>query len=934
MIKFGMTVAEMIAQLTRGFTKQTGRIPSGLEKIKIQQEAIQRAKDMNKVLDMKGNPIDPAKPIIGGEQSKNLSGEITSVPSQPGQSGLSYETKNKEAIQRLKDKMKKDPPEELAYGGVAGLLGERTNYRYGGDTMGGKNDKSKTSKGPDRSAVGPGSTYANNVSNQNDRPDYSGVKQIVKQLATNTVKNVGTQKAVSALGLAKYATPIGQILMAKQFIDKVRNPNLDEEEETSGIAGATYADGGRAGFAGGGMGRRGFLKLLAGAGAGITALKSGFLGMGKKAAPIKKVAETATGSGTPPAYFFKLVEKIKMLGDDTPSLATLDRQKVTKYKDYSLTEDVSTGELWIQKNHPDYIDDVTPYQLNQETYMNYKPGENIIGKNNKPIKTADEYVEDTTYTKQDGEIYQVDDGVPEDVVEEVMEEALKPGFNQGGRAGYAAGKGVTSLLNLIKKKFGKDSITTADKIPTPRATLDRDMFKKFDDRNPDQNRLLTDEEIEDYEMELGDSETWMMDGTVGEAEKALIDQKEYMADIMRMKERGDFGDFSPSKLDNVNDAQIEAAVEDVIPTGDNKLDAEMAAESLVENNPQIFGENVLYDDLDDLTKSKIYGAVYDRLSNNMARMIKDKRNLSSPTKTLESIKSGGGIDMSDPNIADEFTRFMKENDPKGFTDMEQKIQLESFDPKTKGRKGNAYGGRIGLLAGGGVLKKLIQNLSKEKGMSGSEVLKVMNWKSLPSEVKNLMTKEEFGRMKAQRLEGVEIWKDLMLSQQEMTKNVDAGKNTPAAGLFEELEKTSPGYGIVPRDIADEDILQMEQMIKNMNTKDNRQLNAKGGRIGYAAGGGIMKIINKLKKLGKPKKKKLETVKDFVDRREFLKKSVGNSEKNKNKRMMDDIKRAVEEARKNPGFKFKEIDIEKEIQPILNKGRKLHATGGIASMLGE
>ena len=666
--------------------------------------------------------------------------------------------------------------------------------------------------------------------------------------------------------------------------------------------------------------------------------------MGKKAAPIKKVAETAAGSSGPPPYFFKLVEKIKLLGDDAPGLATLDRQKVKKYKDYELTEDISTGEIQIMKSGQtdEAIERFASENATEEVFMRYKPSEKILLDEANPgggvRKTMPEYEANTSYTSNNrgntGEILDSMDGVTEEVVEEVMEEALKPGFNQGGRAGYAAGKGVTSLLNLIKKKFGKDSITTADKIPTPRATLDRDMFKKFDDRNPDQNRLLTDAEIEDYEMELGDSETWMMDGTVGEAEKALIDQKEYMADIMRMKERGDFGDFSPSKLDNVNDAQIEAAVEDVIPTGDNKLDAEMAAESLVENNPQIFGENVLYDDLDDLTRSKIYGAVYDKLSNNMARMIKDKRNLSSPTKTLESIKSGGGIDMSDPNIADEFTRFMKENDPKGFKDMEQKIQLESFDPKTKGRKGNAYGGRIGLLAGGGVLKKLIQNLSKEKGMSGSEVLKVMNWKSLPSEVKNLMTKEEFGRMKAQRLEGVEIWKELMLSQQDMTKNIDAGKNTPAAGLFEELEKTSPGYGIVPRDIADEDILQMEQMIKNMKTKDNRQLNAKGGRIGYAAGGGIMKIINKLKKLGKPKKKKLETVKDFVDRREFLKKSVGNSEKNKNKRMMDDIKRAVEDVRKNPEFKFKEIDIEKEIQPILNKGRKLHATGGIASMLGE
>ena len=95
-------------------------------------------------------------------------------------------------------------------------------------------------------------------------------------------------------------------------------------------------------------------------------------------------------------------------------------------------------------------------------------------------------------------------------------------------------------------------------------------------------------------------------------------------------------------------------------------------------------------------------------------------------------------------------------------------------------------------------------------------------------IKNLMKKGNIEGMKAQRLEGVEIWKDLMYSQQEMTKNIDAGKNTPAAELFEELEKTSPGYGIVPRNIADEDILQMEQMIKNMKTKDNRQLNAKGG----------------------------------------------------------------------------------------------------------
>ena len=67
-IKFGMTVAQIIGQLTRGFMKAMGRKPDGLEKIKIQQEAVQRFKDMNKVVDMEGNVIDTSKGIMGGQQ--------------------------------------------------------------------------------------------------------------------------------------------------------------------------------------------------------------------------------------------------------------------------------------------------------------------------------------------------------------------------------------------------------------------------------------------------------------------------------------------------------------------------------------------------------------------------------------------------------------------------------------------------------------------------------------------------------------------------------------------------------------------------------------------------------------------------------------------------------------------------------------------------
>ena len=68
MIRFGMALMEMIEQLTKGFIKATGRQPDNLEKLKIQQEAVQRFKDMNKVVDMEGKPIDVSKGIMGGRQ--------------------------------------------------------------------------------------------------------------------------------------------------------------------------------------------------------------------------------------------------------------------------------------------------------------------------------------------------------------------------------------------------------------------------------------------------------------------------------------------------------------------------------------------------------------------------------------------------------------------------------------------------------------------------------------------------------------------------------------------------------------------------------------------------------------------------------------------------------------------------------------------------
>ena len=142
--------------------------------------------------------------------------------------------------------------------------------------------------------------------------------------------------------------------------------------------------------------------------------------------------------------------------------------------------------------------------------------------------------------------------------------------------------------------------------------------------------------------------------------------------------------------------KVKQAVDDIFPTGDYKYDAQMAADALVENNPRIF-KNKLYEDLDLDTQMEIYGAVLRPITNNMAKM-RELKKASRPEKTLQSMKENKTIDMSDPEIADEFTRFMKETDPEGFKKLEQTVELANFDPKKV--KGNAEGGRIGYYTGG------------------------------------------------------------------------------------------------------------------------------------------------------------------------------------------------------------------------------------------
>jgi len=100
-IKFGMTLAQIFNQLVRGYQKIRGTEPKGLDLIKIKQEALQRFKDMNKVVDMKGNVLDSSKPIMGGTQEGAAlrSGIMKATGAKP----VSVKTRNRPGVFGLED---------------------------------------------------------------------------------------------------------------------------------------------------------------------------------------------------------------------------------------------------------------------------------------------------------------------------------------------------------------------------------------------------------------------------------------------------------------------------------------------------------------------------------------------------------------------------------------------------------------------------------------------------------------------------------------------------------------------------------------------------------------------------------------------------------------------------------------------------------------
>ena len=429
-VKFGMTVVEIIGQLTRGFMKAMGRKPDGLEKIKIQQEAVQRFKDMNKVVDLEGNVIDTSKGIMGGQQvgQKGMFDNIFArMQSQMGKNIKEVKNKKQSLVEEAIDDASpgfsgdRNVDAEL----VAENLAERMGLVY--DDMPTKERiklYDEAYQGLTRKKFTP-----------DDPEDFAKGGMARIGLASGTIPGGYTKDALN------YIREIEMDIKKSFKKYKAGGGTLDFDTYSSEAKKAMFnrdiptfrADGGRIGYKIGSLdkARRAFLKKAAGIGGGIAALKTGLLGLSKKAPEtIETVKETVKQA---PDYFFALVDKIRRLGtmvDD--AVADPRMERTYRYKNYELRENAygTPDETVVTK-----IDDRGEFGYKEESMVYKKGGMTEEG------RVADEYEEFTVRPDEDGKLKDIDTGIDDvsDIIKEATDQA--PSIKKaGGGLAYMLGE--------------------------------------------------------------------------------------------------------------------------------------------------------------------------------------------------------------------------------------------------------------------------------------------------------------------------------------------------------------------------------------------------------------------------------------------------------------------------------------------------------------
>ena len=355
-------------------------------------------------------------------------------------------------------------------------------------------------------------------------------------------------------------------------------------------------------------------------------------------------------------FFKSLLEDFNKISKNQPSLAEITGVSDKYPEKTGIVQ--STIELLESKDPKSLSRELQKIMKREGTYVDYSDEEikqilnGFQSKTKDKIKSAEDMIDEGDFDPS---------GFAGGGLAYMLGEPVR--MFKGGRIGYSVGagkKGVQGLLDLIKNKFGKKSITTADKIARPESAVTRDMFKQFNERMkqkdiknqsketyerlkkeepeimaefdemwedpekfaPNKDRLLTDDEIKEYEEVLGDSETWMTKGTLGEADEAIKRQMDYEKQM-----------YAEYRADKQARKELEQAYKEIdfrMTGEDTKYEANELAGMLSE-----IRYKTEYSDLPQKTQIDLYDEAYDYLM----EVKRDKANF----KGAINIKTGKNI---------------------------------------------------------------------------------------------------------------------------------------------------------------------------------------------------------------------------------------------------------------------------------------------------
>ena len=236
-----MSLPQIFNQLVKGYQKVKGIKPEGLDLIKIKQEAMQRFKDMNKVVDMGGRPIDTSKGIMGGQQV--------------GQKGMFdniFARMQKDMGKNIKEvKNKKPDPEKKAMGGRIGL-------KEGEGIMQMASDPDPMSEADDISRDMFGKPYKE--LNEDELEQFREEMERLRNKFVSAPDPMDERNSVMEMLSERYYGKPLKDLTEDEFIDLEEALEDLTGKKDRGATSITLADGGRAAFKDGKI--AGFFKSL------------------------------------------------------------------------------------------------------------------------------------------------------------------------------------------------------------------------------------------------------------------------------------------------------------------------------------------------------------------------------------------------------------------------------------------------------------------------------------------------------------------------------------------------------------------------------------------------------------------------------------------------------------------------------------------------